>query len=78
MSWSLLFEQPIPVSGGRHLKTLRDAIKHLNETVPKSEHDISRSSPKLMPRKSGFPQTIPKAWPLSTGFWIERVCRAPA
>ena len=28
MSWSLPFEQPVPVWGGRHLKTLRDAIKH--------------------------------------------------
>ena len=35
VSWSLPFEQPIPVPGGRQLKTLRDAIKHLSGTVPK-------------------------------------------
>ena len=27
------------MSGGRQLVTLRDAIRHLSETVPKSEHD---------------------------------------
>jgi hypothetical protein len=27
------------VPGGRRLVTLRNAIKHLSETVPKSEHD---------------------------------------
>jgi len=42
VSWSLPFEQPIPVPGGRQLKTLRDAIEHLSETVPKSEHDHAK------------------------------------
>ncbi|MDE5452755.1 hypothetical protein GWE18_07710 [Bradyrhizobium sp. CSA112] len=27
------------MSGGRRLVTLRDAIRHISETVPKSEHD---------------------------------------
>ena len=28
--WSLPFEQPIPVSDGRQLRTFRDAIEHLS------------------------------------------------
>ena len=42
MSWSLRFEQPIPVADGRRLVTLRDAVKHLSETVPKSDHDHAK------------------------------------
>ncbi|OCK60600.1 hypothetical protein [Bradyrhizobium sp. LMTR 3] len=34
VSWSLRFEEPIPVSGGRQLVTLRDAIRHFSKTVP--------------------------------------------
>jgi len=31
VSWSLRFEQPIPVADGRRLVSLRDAIKHRGE-----------------------------------------------
>jgi len=47
VSWSLPVEQPIPVPGGRQLKTLRDEIKHLSGTVPKISIIMRRFSSPL-------------------------------
>jgi len=38
VSWSLSFSEPIVVSDGSELATLRDAYDHLNK-FPKSERD---------------------------------------
>jgi len=37
MPWSARFDAPIILADGRKLATLRDAIKHLGEMVPKRE-----------------------------------------
>jgi hypothetical protein len=37
--WSEPFDEPIAVTDGRRLVTLRDAVKHLTDTIPRSEHD---------------------------------------
>ncbi len=36
--WSRRFAHPIQLPDGRKLLTLRDAVAHLGEAVPKSEH----------------------------------------
>jgi hypothetical protein len=38
VSWSLRFAEPIVLSDGPKLATLRDAIAHLSKTIPKSDH----------------------------------------
>jgi hypothetical protein len=37
LSWSKRFEEPIVLDDGTTLRTLRDAIQHLADTVPKAE-----------------------------------------
>jgi len=37
--WSKRFDDPIVLPDGRKLLTLRDAIQHLSETVPKHERN---------------------------------------
>ena len=44
MPWSASFDAPIILSNGKKLVTLRDAIKHLGETVPERE----RNHPKIL------------------------------
>jgi hypothetical protein len=36
------FDAPIVLADGKRLVTLRDAIKHLGETIPKREHGHPR------------------------------------
>jgi hypothetical protein len=40
VSWSLRFAEPIVLEDGSKLATLRDAIRHLAQIIPKAEHDI--------------------------------------
>ena len=42
MTWSTPFDAPIVLPDGKRLATLRDAIRHLSETIPKREHDHPR------------------------------------
>jgi hypothetical protein len=37
--WRKRFDNPVVPPDGKKLVTLRDAIQHLSETVPKREHD---------------------------------------
>jgi hypothetical protein len=37
--WNKRFDDPIVLPDGKKLVTLRDAIQHLGETVPKRERD---------------------------------------
>jgi hypothetical protein len=37
LSWSKRFDEPIVLADGTTLRTLRDAIQHLADTVPKAE-----------------------------------------
>ena len=41
MSWSLRFAEPIVLDDGTKLATLRDAIGHLAQIIPKAERDMS-------------------------------------
>ena len=38
MSWSARFDEPIPLSNGRELVTLKDAADYITK-LPKAEHD---------------------------------------
>jgi hypothetical protein len=38
--WSLRFAEPIVLKDGSKLATLRDAIRHLAQIIPKAEHDM--------------------------------------
>jgi hypothetical protein len=38
MPWSTRFDDPIPLTNGRALETLRDAAMHITK-LPKAEHD---------------------------------------
>ena len=40
MSWSLRFAEPIVLEDGSKLATLRDAIRHLAQIIPKPEGDM--------------------------------------
>ena len=40
MSWSLRFAEPIVLDDGAKLATLRDAIRHLAQIIPKAERDL--------------------------------------
>ena len=44
MPWSARFDAPIILSNGKKLVTLRDAIKHLGETVPERERNHPRDT----------------------------------
>lgn len=39
--WSRPFDDPIPLSGGRQLVTLKDAGRYITE-LPKAEHDAAK------------------------------------
>ena len=41
MSWSIRFAEPIVLEDGSKLATLRDAIRHLAQIIPKAERDMS-------------------------------------
>ena len=38
MAWSDKFDEPIELSGGKKLLTLKDAVDYLGKTVPKAQH----------------------------------------
>jgi hypothetical protein len=40
VSWDSRFARPIALPGGIELGTLREALQHLVETVPKTERDM--------------------------------------
>jgi hypothetical protein len=40
--WGRKFDAPIELPDGKRLATLRDAIRHLSETIPKRDHDHPR------------------------------------
>ncbi len=40
MSWSIRFAEPIMLEDGSKLATLRDAIRHLAQIIPKAEGDM--------------------------------------
>jgi hypothetical protein len=40
MTWDLPFAEPILLTDGRKLATLREAIAHLGKIIPASEHDM--------------------------------------
>jgi hypothetical protein len=40
MSWDLPFAEPILLTDGRKLATLREAIADLGKIIPKSEHGM--------------------------------------
>ena len=40
MSWDQRFAEPIVLDDGSKLLTLLEAIAHLGEIIPKSEHDM--------------------------------------
>jgi hypothetical protein len=42
LRWSAPFDAPIVLPDGKRLAILRDAIRHLSETIPKRDHDHPR------------------------------------
>jgi hypothetical protein len=40
MTWDLPFAEPILLTDGRKLATLREAIAHLGKIIPKSKHGM--------------------------------------
>jgi hypothetical protein len=40
VSWSQRFAEPIVLEDGVKLATLRDAVRHLGKTIPKSDHEM--------------------------------------
>jgi hypothetical protein len=45
VSWDLRFAEPIELSSGKKLATLRDAVALLGKIIPASEHDMKGCRP---------------------------------